>query len=413
MSDSATGAAGASPAAAPTAPAETAAPEGAEAPVKAAPAAEPAPRVGRKAAREARRANPNHDADMWARAGAKAAAKEAAKAKGEAPAKAEAAPERGADGKFLPREGAAEPAKAPAKAEPPKAAEPAKAEPAPEGREAKAAKLKELAAELGFKVDAGAVTAAERYQLRAERREMLAKVDQAKAAGHAELEKARAALAEESKQASAFMAALKAGDPDGMAAAAGHKDWNALQEALLEAVSDPHYARIKALEAEREAEKKEREEAKQRFQEQQRHEARARANAELRQGVAAQAKGSSDPLLAACAGDPMFIETLIGRQAHHYDPVTETTCSLEEALDDTLPNGQTLRQIMRSQFDRLAAVFGAPKAPEPVKAAPPPVVASVPAAARAEAAPRPAVNKVKNGPDPLIAKYAGLMKAAG
>jgi hypothetical protein len=422
MSDSVSSAVStpASPAAAPAAPANASdTSPAAEAP-SAAPA-EPAPRVPRKAAKEARRANPNHDAEMWARAGQKAAAKEAAR-KGEAPAKAEGgAPAKDPEtGRFLPRDGAKAEGDAPAKTEPStdkaQPVEKSEALAEPTTREAKAEKLKALAAELGYKLDAGAVTAAERYQLRAERREMLAKVDKARNDGMAELERARQAIAEESKQSQAFMAALKSGDPDAMAQAAGHKDWNSLQEALLEAVSDPHYARIKALEAEREAEKKEREEAKQRFQAQQQAQARQQAHAELVQGVTHQAKGSSDPLLKACADDPLFIKTLISRQEHHYDPVTETTCSLEEALDDVLPNGQTLRAIMRSQYERLGAVFGAPKAPEPAQRPAPVAAAPAPVAPRAEARPAPAPKRPHTGAkrpahaDDLISKYAAIME---
>lgn len=369
----------------------------------------------RKAAKEARRSDPNREADMWKRAGEKAAAKEAAKT-GKAPA--EAAPAKDPEtGRFLPRDGgapaAAEPAKTaaaePAKAEP--AAEPAKAIPA--DREGKQKLLADIAKDLGLRVDAGAVTSTERYQLRQERREALQKLDQRRAQDLADVAKEREAIGEEAKQAKAFAEALKAGDPDALAAAAGHKDWNSLQEALLEAVSDPHYARIKALEAEREAEKKEREEAKKRFEQQQVAQERARANNELRQGVASQAKGSSDTLLKACADDPIFIETLIGRQAHHYDPVTETTCTLEEALDDVLPNGMTLRAIMKAKFERLAQVFGsAPAAPAAQAPAARPAVQAAPAPAPAPVAVerRPAHTRRHSVDDDLIRKYEARMK---
>lgn len=356
----------------------------------------------RRSIAEKRRENPNHDAQVWERAKAKAAAKEAAKEASAAPA-ADGTPAKDpATGKFLPRGAKAKPAHAAAPASDDSAdgsviddkgstnevstSAPAAppAAPSADDRAAKRAQLEALATELGFKFDAKAVTAADRYSLREEARRRQETFQRQMAEERAAFEKERGSFGEEAKSAKAFKAAFEAGDYDGLAAAVGAKDWNDLQEKVLERISDPHYAEIKRLREELESDKR----AKAEAAEKEKATAEQRRQHELVHGakvaISQEAAKSTDKLLAALHWDPLLVDSLYDLQARHYDHITQTTIPLEEALDVDLGGGRTVRAHLKRQYESLHKAFGPQAAPLPP---PRPVV---PAAAPAPVKPKPA-----------------------
>jgi hypothetical protein len=378
------------PAATNTAPTAPAAPDVASAE----PAAQ-APAQERRAPREAsapkriaekRRVNPNFDADAWARAGEKVKQREQGSAASQESVPKPGVPAKGPDGKFLPRgtkppveEAAAEakpdPFGKPSLAEEDNSPKKAITEPAGDTPEAKRKQLEALATELGFKLDGKAVTAADRYNLREEARRRQANLEAKMQAERQAIEKERSTIAEEGAKAKAFLAALEAGDPDGMAKAIGRNDWNAMQEEILARIADPHYNEIQRLRKEIDEDKAQKKKAAEEYQARQAQVERQQAIVSVKRGIMAEASQAKDPVLKAMHTDPLFVDTIFSLQEKNYDPVTQTTISIEEALDEPLPNGQTLRGHMKDLYERLGKAFGRPALPAPKPVAPAPAPA--------------------------------------
>lgn len=377
----------AAPAAAPVAP-TPAAP--AEAPV--APKAAALTKEQRAAKREAQRQNPNHFNEAIARADARVKAREASANK--------STPEAGASTEAVVHNDAGSVADTSdnAASSPSTPTEPAPT-PAAEDRASRLAKIKAEAEALGLRFDGREVTVADRFKVREEQRTRLAKL-QAKEAELAQTFQAKEKeLESKGGKYLAFEKAYNDGDPDAMARALGvdgDTPWNTLQEKLLERIADPHYRKIQELETQlksrEEAENKAREEAQARAEQQRRHE----QTMNVKRGIVAEAKavaGDNEDarLLRALADDAQAVDTLYYLQASNYDPVTETTVSIAEALDERLPNGQTLRQIMKTQYERLSKVFAAAPPPAPA----PKPAAKAPAEAAAKKAPAPSRTEPK------------------
>lgn len=309
----------------------------------------------------------------------------------------EGAPERGPDGKFLPRDGVT------AKPEP-KAGKAAKAHAAPEPTAAPEAEHTEedeekepeggedpkpavgsaelskedflaLAKKHGFELDrAGRVTTAERHKFREEKRQETAALEQRareveqRAAGYKQqLQAYMAEIDGRNSRISAFEKAIEAGDFDAAAAATGRKDWQALQQEMLDRVSDPTYKQL--IEMQRWKEQKEQEETQrqqqwQRQQEEQRQQAaeneRLQAQATYKQSLSQQMANSRDPIVAAMHDDPVFIETIFNYQRKHFDPESNTFPS-PEALIRRDEGG--IRASLEKLHARLGKALGAPPAP--------------------------------------------------
>ena len=401
-----------SPVAPITAPTAPAAPDLAPAePAAQAPAQErraPREAAAPKRIAEKRRVNPNFDADAWARAGERVKAKEGGGPAAEAPKPG--VPAKGPDGKFLPR--SAKPAAEEVSTEAAKPDPFGKPEPAAEKTEsrqdsdtdrdtpdAKRKQLEALATELGFKLDGKAVTAADRYNLREEARRRQATFEAKMQAERQAIEKERTTISEEGAKAKAFLAALEAGDPDGMAKAIGRNDWNAMQEEILARIADPHYNEIQRLRKEIDEDKAQKKKAAEEYQARQAQVERQQAIVSVKRGIMTEASQAKDPVLKAMHTDPLFVDTIFSLQEKNYDPVTQTTISIEEALDEPLPNGQTLRGHMKDLYERLGKAFGQPAlpAPKPVAAASP---TPAPKRERLPAAPVVAQPETRRAPTP-------------
>jgi hypothetical protein len=322
------------------------------------------------------------------------------------------AAERGPDGKFLPRDGAkAEPkpakvAKTQAPALEPEASEPepeeeeAKEESEEESKEEKPAESKELSKEdflalakkHGFELDrAGRVTTAERHKFREEKRQQSEQIEQ-RARGYqqqlqgymAELDAKQAEFAARETRVSAFDKAIEAGDFDAAAVAAGRKDWQSLQQEMLDRISDPTYKQLVEMQKwkdEQEQQKEEQQRAWQRQQEEQREQAarteQAKVEHDYKQQLSQQMASSKDPIVAAMHDDPVFIETMFQYQRKHFDADSGTAPS-PEALIRRDEGG--IRAGLEKLHTRLGRALGAPPAPAAREA-----VESSPEATRAAA----------------------------
>lgn len=283
----------------------------------------------------------------------------------EAPAEAvkaaeKAAPQRGPGGKFV----------AAGKAEPP-AAEPAKpaAKAAPEEPTvAKLEQLRALSKELGYTLEETRVSVGERAQFRQQRQQHFEQVRQLEAQAQAQ---AQAILNEANVRASVALKAQQAidsGDFEAFAKALGRKDWNDLNREAIGRFADPNYRKVQELEAwkrqQEEQAQKAHQEARQRAQEQQRESQVQAYKAELSTTMAQ----STDPLLAAFADDPLFIDAVFRVQDTYFDG--NTTITPEEAVRIKPKNGgDPLFEEMRRLYSRLEKAFRAGQQEhEPAKA---------------------------------------------
>ena len=305
--------------------------------------------------------------------------------------------ERGPDGKFLPRDGAkAEPkaAKAPkaqAAAPEPAAAEPETADDAEEEAEAESkpaasADLSKedflsLAKKHGFELDrSGRVTTAERHKFREEKRVQSEQIEQ-RARGYqqqlqgymAELDQKQAEFAARETRSGAFEKAIEAGDFDAVAVAAGRKDWQSLQQEMLDRVSDPTYKQLIELQKrqeQRDQEDQRRQQQWQRQQQEQQEQAAQHAQRQIENNykgeLSAQMANSKDPIVAAMHDDPVFIESIFQYQRKHFDTETATAPS-PEALIRRDEGG--IRASLEKLYTRLGKALGAPSTPPAREAA--------------------------------------------
>jgi hypothetical protein len=138
-----------------------------------------------------------------------------------------------------------------------------------------------------------------------------------------------------------------------MAKAIGRNDWNAMQEEILARIADPHYNEIQRLRKEIDEDKAQKKKAEEEHRARAMQAERQQAIVSVKRGIMTEASQAKDPVLKAMHTDPLFVDTIFSLQEKNYDPVTQTTISIEEALDEPLPNGQTLRGHMKDLYERL------------------------------------------------------------
>lgn len=266
------------------------------------------------------------------------------------PVKPEPKPEKGKRGKAAKAaaaQAAAEPASAPA----------ATAEPAPEADEM--AQLTALAKKLGLEIDTGKVTAAERIRLREERRARENKLAEQERAVALKLEQAAQQFGQELTDAREVKRVLSSLDPDAIAKVAGYESYDKFQEAMLAKATDPNYLRIRELErrdAERQAAEAKRQEEQARLMAQQ---TQAQREQTYLGELTTMMQASKNPVVAALADDPRFARTVMQIQREHYDPVTKTTLTAEQAIKVGVRGAQrALEEEMRQMHTRLSKAFG-------------------------------------------------------
>lgn len=250
---------------------------------------------------------------------------------------------------------------------------------APDPNAAKLEQLKALSAELGLVLEDGRVTAAERHQLRAQKREVEAAIARREAESLARIE--AAAKAEEERRTkdaprldrlTSFEKAVEEGDHEAMAKVAGFDSWDKFQEHIISLKADPAYKHLQAVKAKTEAlerEIREKEEKAQKAAEeetarqlaaQQQKEQWETRKAYMDQ-LSAQMAQSTDPLVKAMADDPSFVGAVFRVQQENWDG--EQTLTPEQAIRKAAKGAQNpLMAELKKLYDRLSPVFGAPAA---------------------------------------------------
>ncbi len=278
-----------------------------------------------------------------------------------APAPVEPKPEKPAKGKKGGK--AKEPEKAPAEAAAPVAE---LTEPTPEQ---KAETLKALALELGMTIDDGKVTTSDRAALRIAKREHEQRIKAAEQDLVNRYNQALEALKPELEKAQAVIKAIDEGDADELAKLAGAKDWNEFQERALAKITDPNWKKIRDLERQVDADKREKEEATQRARQQSEHNSQLEAQRKYRTELSGSMKKSTDPLCREMADDPAFVHAIYQIQRENWDG--SATVTAEQALKMMVRGAPlSVRDELKQTYERLHKVFAAsPAAPAPAVAA--------------------------------------------
>jgi len=215
--------------------------------------------------------------------------------------------------------------------------------------------LKALSEKLGYKIEDGRVTVAERAKLREEKREARAKITALEADLGQKVTQARESL-------KGFVTAKDAwerGDIDGFAKAlGGYADWNELQKDVINRFADPSYKEIQELKRKQ----KDRDDRDTQQAEQSRQVAvnreRTEAIAAYKRGLSQEMAGSSDPLVKAMHEDSFFVDAIHAIQDKNYDRATDSTLTPEEALEHMAPGQQSaFRAELSALYARLRPAF--------------------------------------------------------
>lgn len=231
-------------------------------------------------------------------------------------------------------------------------------------REAKRSQLKALADELGLTLDDSAVSVSERAEHRAAIRRQKAQLESDREAllrDRGEFDKNKG---EKVAKAEAILAALESGDPDAFATNAGFKDFNDFQHNFLKRLADPNYSEFKKLQKEIEDQKAERAKAEEETKQRAESQRRAEAMDSYMSNLTKQAQGSSNPLVAAMADDPLFLQAVFAIQRDHWDEEKQQTISVEQAIKRATKGAkQDLESELRGLRDRLNKGFAEPTLP--------------------------------------------------
>lgn len=251
---------------------------------------------------------------------------------------------------------AADAAEAPSVPEPEKPAEakPRNADPTAGDR----AMFDALAKKLGYSIDGKAVLPTDRIKWeQAKKRQEEGLAVREKAVKDAE---AAAGSNERVKKAESILAAIESGDPDGFAAAVGRKNFNEFQEEFIKRLADPNYTELKRLKEWKEQQEQERVRATEEAKQREESEVRERLRAGYMDSLSKTCAASSNPLVAALAEDPNFLQAVFRIQQENWDPVQQKTVTAEEAIRKAAKGAkQPLEDELRGIYERLGKGFGA------------------------------------------------------
>ena len=228
------------------------------------------------------------------------------------------------------------------------------------------AELRELAKKHGFALseETQTVAARERVAFREEKRRARAELEAERAAFLRDREAETLRLQQTGRSVIEAAQAFERGDWDAFAKALGEKDWNAVNERVLNAFADPNYKRLRELER-RELE---REQSQQTAQQQQREqaarEAQQREIDRYCETISGEMAESSDKFVAAMSDDPRFVNAIFRIRQQHYQETGEEL-ALDEAVKIKPRGGTSLREQMAVLYKKLrsSGAFDEPEEP--------------------------------------------------
>jgi len=221
--------------------------------------------------------------------------------------------------------------------------------------------LQKLAKDLNLEVVGGKVLPSERNEFREWKRKQTEGLKVQEQQRLSKIEEREKGLDEKLKKSDAVLKAQADGDYEALAKALGHESWDKLQEDYIARVSDPHYKRMRELEAWK-AEQTEREEKqKAELEQRQKQQQHLQGIAEYKKKLAGGMAQSKDPVLQAMGDDPEFVNIIFQVLKENFDPddTEGGTLTPEQALDRA-PRGaqRTVRQTLTLLRDRLNKGFG-------------------------------------------------------
>lgn len=237
------------------------------------------------------------------------------------------------------------------------AAKPAAAVPAAD----KSAIIKEieaLAAKAGMKVDANRVEVAERVALREEKRRFRESAAREQSEIRARLAKEMQDSADARGKAEAFTKALDGGDFDGMARAAGFKDWREMLNEQTKRMASPEYRRVQELERREQERERAAKEADERRIAAEQQQQQARSIQEYKAAMADELK-THEGMLGRMAADPDIVDLLYQVRAEHYR-ATGDELELAELAEQParVLGGKSALDLLRSKWEALNEIFG-------------------------------------------------------
>jgi hypothetical protein len=218
--------------------------------------------------------------------------------------------------------------------------------------------FEKLVKKQGYAIDrAGRVTWQERNKFREQKAEESQRLEQRAAELQANLDARIEKLTGENSRATKLEKAIESGDFDGIASAIGRKNWEALQKEAVDQLSDPHYRQLMELQKREDERERQAEEAKRQAQQRQEQEKELRAEQEGKTWLRDYMASSKNPLVAAMHDDPFFINTIFHHQKESWDG--ENLASPEEIVRRT----PAIRQHLEQMYKRLAPLFTSASAP--------------------------------------------------
>jgi len=242
------------------------------------------------------------------------------------------------------------------KAESEKPAKP-KAEKKPEATD-KLEQLKALAEAAGMVLEDGRVTSAERASLRVTSQAKAKELLDLEQAATQRIEEARKAFEGELQFARGVSAFKDSKDFQALAKSLGYEDWNKLQEDVIAQASDPNYRRLLELENWKKEQAERDERSKKEAETRQAESARVAAQQRYVTQLSNEMGKSQNKLLASFADDSLFVNQIYNIQKQHYNPATDETITIDDALKFIPPNGKSLNSVMEGLYQKLKGVFG-------------------------------------------------------
>ena len=222
------------------------------------------------------------------------------------------------------------------------------------------AQLQALAQRLGLEIDDTKVTVRERAAIREQGRRLRSALEAQWTEKENEFKERETQFSDRAAKVQAIEDAYEKGDYEGLAKALGVKDWNELQNSVIQRLADPNYKRL--LELEQKHKEREDREAKEKLdrEEQSKRQLQEHAVTKYMQTLGQKAQTSKDPVIRAMAEDPSFLQAVYRVQQEHWDG--ESTVSIERALQ-LAPKGSrvALREELEVLYKRLHKAFGAPE----------------------------------------------------
>lgn len=233
----------------------------------------------------------------------------------------------------------------------------AKPEPKAAGGEKNIRELEALAAKHGFKVNGNRIEPAERVAFREEKAKARAAIQRDRDQFQALMREEGAKHQGSAAKFQAFEKALEARDVDGLAKAAGFKDFRALLDDHTKQLASPEYRRIQELEK-RDREREERDQSERQRREQEQQTANQAQQIQAYKVSLAETMKDNGGQLEKMAADPELVDLMYQVANAHYRATGEEPdiAELIETPSRMLGN-KTPLDLLRSKWEALNAIF--------------------------------------------------------